>query len=813
MRRWLVTSIVALALVLILGRWASTVYAEWQWYDAMGALPLFRSALTHQLAWRVGAFAVAFAFAFLNLYALRRSIVSLVLPRRMGNIEIGEAVSPRLLLTFVAISSGVMGILLSAPTGDWTTFALARIAEPFREMDPYLDRDLSFVMADLPFEFDLYEWAGRTMLVIALLIVVLYALTPSLRLRRGGLYVSAWCRRHFSVLAALGILLLAWRWRLDELTVTTLPADAIHGFGAYAQKVGMPFLGWLAVLTAVLAFVVFWAGWHGHGRVVAAAGLVAAAGGPLAKASLPALTLRVSSTREQQEADRPYEATGVRFMRRAFGVDEIVLRAPGGRGVGVGSLASAIPAWDPAALARTVAPVATSDVHPGVAWSASPGALRATVVSGHRGGSRAWGAAAFDPTVADERGRALPALPTEPGTSSVANWADLLVFPGATAVAVVDDSTGHLPAPGFGTTIERVSHAWNQRSPRLLAAERLPVRPRIVFERDVAERVKALAPFLLLGPSITPLVRGDSLYWVAELYTTARFYPLTRRLMFAGEFRPYVHHAATAFVHAGTGRVTMVAGASPDAVLRTWIRRFPTLFVSPSAVSAELWNSRPPLADWAALQATALARTGADDRLPVARLSLGNDNADADLLAAGPGFYGADLERRQLGWAVPIVNSAGAVAGAVARTTGAVGETTWIPSNREDRWSDVLDRLQRAADSAGAGRQRRSPRRGHVMTIPTTEGLVYVQAHYDWPTDAAPVLTGVAAMRGGVVRAGPTISDALGMPTPVGTAPGAFRASVDALHRRMGEALRRGDWAAFGSAFSALGQLLRGGGR
>jgi uncharacterized membrane protein (UPF0182 family) len=813
MRRWLITTIVALALVLIVGRWGSMVYAEWQWYDSMGALALYRSALTHQLAWRVGAFAVAFTFAFLNLYALRRSIVSLVLPRRMGNIEIGEAVSARLLLTFVAISAAVMGILLSAPTGEWTTFALARIAEPFREMDPYLDRDISFAMSDLPFEFDLYEWAGRAMLVVSLLIVLLYALTPSLRLRRGGLYISAWCRRHFAVLGALGILLLAWRWRLDELTITAIPADAIHGFGAYSQKVGMPFLGWLAILTAVLAFVVFWAGWHGHGRLVAAAGLVAAVGGPLAKASLPPLTSRLGTSREQQEADRPYEATGIRFMRRAFGVDEIVLRASGGRGVDAGSLASAIPAWDPAALARTVAPVATAEARPGVAWSASPTALRATVVSGHRGGSRAWGAAAFDPTVADERGRALPALPTEPGVPTVANWSDLLVFPGATSVAVVDDSTGHLPAPAFGTTIERVSHAWNQRSPRLLAAERLPVRPRIVFERDVAARVKALAPFLLLGPSVIPLVRGDSLYWVTELYTTARFYPLTRRLMFAGEYRPYVHHAATAFVHAGTGRVTMVVGASPDAVMRTWMRRFPTLFVSPSGISAELWNSRPPLADWAALQANALTRTGTGDRLPVPRLSIGNDNADADLLIAGPAFYGADLGGRKLGWAVPIVNAAGAVAGAVSTTTGAVGETTWIPASRDDRWSDVLDRLQRAADSAGAGRQRRSPRRGHVMTIPTTEGLVYVQGHYDWPTDAAPVLTGVAAMRAGVVRAGPTISDALGMPTPAGTAPGAFRASVDALHRRMADALRRGDWVAFGSAFSALGQLLRGGGR
>jgi hypothetical protein len=493
-------------------------------------------------------------------------------------------------------------------------------------------------------------------------------------------------------------------------------------------------------------------------------------------------------------------------MRRAFGVDEIVMK-PAGTGVGMAGLAMRIPMWDPAALSRTVVPVGTADVHSAVAWSAARDGLRATVVSGQRPGSRAWSAAAFDPTVADEQGRALPAVTTGAGQGDAINWSDLLVYPGAEGVAVVDDSTGRLPAPPFGTTLERVAHAWNQRSPRLLAVERPPVRPRIVFERDVAARVGALAPFLLRGPSITPLVRGDSLYWVVELYSTARFYPLTRRLMFAGETRPYVHHAATAFVHASTGRVALVASATPDAVMRTWMRRFPWLFVPSTSVPADLWNARPPLADWAALQAMALTRTGLGDQLPAPRLSLGNGNADADLFSGSHACFAAEGEGQPLGWAVPVIDASGAVAGAVVRTTGETDETAWIPAVREDRWSEVLDRLQRSADSIG--RQRRGPRRGHVLTIPTAEGLVFAQAHYEWPTDAAPILSAVAALRGGSSRAGATVAEALGMPNPR-AAQGAFRASVDALYRRMSDALRRNDWPAFGAAFNALGQLLRG---
>lgn len=815
MRRWLAILVVALALALIVGRWTSTIYADWHWYEALGALPVYRSRLMHIFAWRIGAGALAFGFAFLNLYALRRSIVSLVLPRRMGNIEIGEAVSPRLLLIFVTISAAILGVLLSGPTGDWTTFALARIAEPFRDMDPFLDRDLSFVMAWLPFEFDLYDWAGRALIIVAILIIVLYALTPSLRLRRGGVYVSAWCRRHLATLAALGILLLAWRWRLDALTITVTGTDPAATFGAYENRVAMPMLGWLAGLTAVLAFAVFWGGWHGYSRVTAVAGLVACLGAPLVNAVLPKLTDRERTSAQRADEERPFASTRRLFTRRAFGVDEVLHGTPRTSSPPrVEADLLSIPIWDPAAITRTVAPAASSALRGGIAWNAGPGGLRTAAVTAQGADSRAWTATAFDVTAADERGRALPALPMQAGAASMQAWSDLLAYPGATFVAIVDDTSGHLPAPSFSTITERVAHAWSLRSPGLISAERPVVRPRIVFRRDVAERIAAVAPFFSMGGTISPLLRGDSLYWVAELFSTTRFYPLSERIMFAGAFRPYAHHAATAFVNAATGKVTLVAAENPDGITRTWMRRFPWLLGSASAVPSEVWNSRPPVPDWGALQAAALSRTGIGDAWPPARLTVGIDNADADLFAPGPSFFALDRgAAARLGWSQPLIDEAGMVAGVVIRSGAADGSTHWVDAGREEQWSDILDRLQRAVDSAGVAGRRRAPRRGHVVTIPTASGLLYVQSHYEWPTDAAPILAGVAIHSEGITRAGASAAEALGFPPAPALAGGAFRASVDALHRRMSDALRRGDWAAFGSAFNALGQLLRSAGR
>src|SRR5512146_2263381 len=102
-RRWLLACLACLALLLTTGRILAGVYAEWTWYAAMNALPLYRSRLVHEIALRGGAATAAFFFAFANLYAVRSSIVSLVLPRRLGNLDIGEAVPGRFMTTVVVV--------------------------------------------------------------------------------------------------------------------------------------------------------------------------------------------------------------------------------------------------------------------------------------------------------------------------------------------------------------------------------------------------------------------------------------------------------------------------------------------------------------------------------------------------------------------------------------------------------------------------------------------------------------------------------------------------------------------------------------
>ena len=71
----------------------------------------------------------------------------------------------------------------------------------------------------------------------------------------------------------------------------------------------------------------------------------------------------------------------------------------------------------------------------------------------------------------------------------------------------------------------------------------------------------------------------------------------------------------------------------------------------------------------------------------------------------------------------------------------------------------------------------------------------------------------VATVVGDTMRAGPTLSTALGLaaraPGTTAATPTDLRSRASALYTEMREAMRRGDWSAFGRALDALGAALR----
>ena len=102
-RRWIVVALAVVALLLAAGRIGGALYVDHAWYAAMGAGALWRAKLVYTLLLRGVTALLGTAFVFANLFSVRHSIVSLVLPRRVGDLEIGEEVPGRTLMRAVLL--------------------------------------------------------------------------------------------------------------------------------------------------------------------------------------------------------------------------------------------------------------------------------------------------------------------------------------------------------------------------------------------------------------------------------------------------------------------------------------------------------------------------------------------------------------------------------------------------------------------------------------------------------------------------------------------------------------------------------------
>jgi uncharacterized membrane protein (UPF0182 family) len=85
-------------------------------------------------------------------------------------------------------------------------------------------------------------------------------------------------------------------------------------------------------------------------------------------------------------------------------------------------------------------------------------------------------------------------------------------------------------------------------------------------------------------------------------------------------------------------------------------------------------------------------------------------------------------------------------------------------------------------------------------------GIGFVQPRYRWRPQSVPTLNRIAVLVADTARSMAPSTGPIVKPPDVPVIAG--DTSAAALYMAMRDALRRGDWAAFGRAFDALGRVL-----
>lgn len=864
--------VAAVLVVLFGGRWVALRYTEHAWYADLGLARQFWTLLLRAVACQLGVLVVSTAWYAAHTLGVYRSIGSVHLPRRVGNLEIAEQV-PRRVLRLIALGIAfLLGLATAYSFADLDHLvALYRHVVPLGLTEPVLRRDASFYLARLPLLETLNVLAAISVVLAAMLTVGLYALTGNLTIAQRRLRITPHARTHVILLMSALALVLAWAFHLDAYQLVGGGGSSHGALSAVDRAIRIPASTSLAVIALVVAAGTALALRWVRPGVLFGLWVTLAAAALLGRFLVPFLAEAWGAGGEQGVA----RALGVYaddHSRAGFGLREVraepLTAQPDLPPDGAGRLATDFEGVSPwsgesgilealiaaaAAGADTARPqvwtvsvaryadasgapwltaLAVPQTDPLLAARLTP---RPRWTALHRG-ALSWGG---EPVALDVGGRAgqprylasLEPVDTAPAPTSVARAPGRIRFLASAAdLAVIGPDEGTIvePSPGLllGGFLRRLMFAWALQAPPLLDNHTSNA-DRVVFWRDVPGRLARLYPFAAFDPPRASLV-GGRLTWIVDGYLASSRFPLAEHVRWHGEEVNYLSSPYLATLDAVSG-ATRLYLRSHGLEFASEVARGEGAALLPSdSIGAELRRHlHYPLGLFGA-QAVMLARRGDESSRGergwalAARDSGVVSAGDAASLRPALALLPLDGGERRLWYLLPLTDATGNRLTALVAGGGGDGalhlkvlrvpEGFPTPSSASSRFSSAPAVLAASATATGP---EGAVHRGPVFPIPAGGTVAYQQVIFGSARRGAVPLgvRGVALLVGNRIGVGPdaaSAAQALGRGETGGGDLGAglSLAAARAAFLALDSAVRRADWNEFSLAYAALRRAL-----
>ncbi len=862
-RRLAVLAVAAVLVILFGGRWIALRYTEHLWFDELGQAGRHWRLVLRAAAWQAGLLLVSFAWFAGHTLGVYRSIGSVQLPRRLGDLEIAEAVPPRTLRIIALAAAALLAGAVTWAFADLDRYvALYRAAVPFGLADPVLHRDASFYLARLPLLELLHLLATVAVALAGIITVSLYAVTGSLGVGRRRLSVTPHARSHITIVLAVLALVLAWGFHLDTLGLVGGGGARSGALSAVDRVVRLPASTALALLSLAVAAstalslrltrpLLLLLPW----TILGGAALIGRLVVPAARESWGADgDPAVAATLARQTGDHTSAAFGLADVRMAT----LAAGEPDARGAAeLGEALSSMPPWtgEPALLAAELSRAAGDSARV-LAWATAP-ALHASgrlvlLAAGqvdpaslarladrprwadlHRG-PLAWGGEPFALDAAPRAG--VPAYlgdltspdTVPPGTPVSRASGRVRFLPRAAELAVVGPDQGEVgrapPGVLLRGPVRRLLLAWALQSPPLMDRHTSPA-DRVLYWRDVPGRLARLYPFAEFDPPRPALLDGR-LVWIADGFVASARFPLARRVRWRGDEVNFLAVPYLALVDAETG-ATRLFLRPPDLPFARGLARADGVDAEPSgAMPAGLQIALGYPSSLFGAQAAALGGLLAGEGEAPWTVGAG-DTATFDAGALQPTLAVLERDgRRRLWQFLPLTDALGSRLTAVAAASLGADGRPQLDLLRPD--GPVLPTPQAvaarlaaapavAAAAAGAGADGQV-RYGPVQVVPAGGTVAWVRVLFGHGTLTGRRATfepvGIAVLAGSRLGFGPDAPAALrALLRPGGGAADLAEGGV-----RLGEARRAfllldsarasGDWERFGRAWAALRRAL-----
>jgi len=300
-------------------------YLDWLYYVETGFPAVFTTTLYAKIGAGLFFAALLFGFAQINLFYANRAIFpnagtfiavgSVMLPRR----EVLRFIKPLGLLVCVALAffAGQWGAL------QWEQILLFTNRATVGTVDPVLGKDIGFYLFSLPFMEMLKVFATSMLLITGLIAAVTYYIRGGITLTERGVAVDVRVRRHLAVLLGIFSCVIAAGFYLDGFQLLFSKNGNFYGAGYVDINSRLFTYQVLTFLTPLAGIMLAVGCWKGSWRLALLPPFIVIAVNIIGIRLYPGVLHKFKVAPNELALETPYIENNLKFTRFGYDLEKI----------------------------------------------------------------------------------------------------------------------------------------------------------------------------------------------------------------------------------------------------------------------------------------------------------------------------------------------------------------------------------------------------------------------------------------------------------------------------------------------------------
>ncbi len=618
-------------------------YTDYLWFDSVGFGSTWRGLL-----WARFAPTAVFTILFFVLMLVSLTVADRLAPRTrtMGPEDellarYQQSVGPYSGRIRIAVAAFFALVTGGSVTSQWQQWILFTNAKSFGIKDPQFHKDVGFYVFRLPFLTFLFDWLFAALIIILIVTAVAHYLNGGIRLQSPFQRVTPQVKAHLSVILALMALVKTAQYYYARFQLDFSTRGVVEGASKTDVAAQLPALNLLMVISIVAAALFVWNIWRrGWVLPIIAVGLWAFVSLVIGTI-VPVVYQQFFVQPNELQKEQPYIARNIHATREAFDLDKVAVKSfPYRENLNTQSIVDNATTienarlWDPPVILRnfqlfqalqTFYKFADADVDRYVidgklvqtliaARELNPADLPSqTWVNRHLVYTHGYGAVVSPSNSASTDGQPNYLLSDIPPEGDIPlDRPEVYFGENLAGFSLVDakQKEFNYPQKGADNNFNRYNgtggvelSSWLRRAAfalrfndfNILISGQITPKTKVLYLRDILDRVKKAAPFLHYDADPYPVIANGRLVWMLDGYTTSDKYPYSQS--FDGERRPERLVQLRAELGEGHGRRVrrhdqVLRGRPEDPIIQAYRSAFPQLFTDftkmPTAIKAHL---------------------------------------------------------------------------------------------------------------------------------------------------------------------------------------------------------------------------------